>query len=88
VFSINIITYFSKALKNIVNTLLEVDTELWLWCIVTLVIFAPIAWVRVVEKFKIGYIYSVIVILVMLIVVAVFCFIRINENNNDPGPEY
>lgn len=78
-FSINIITYFSKALKSIVNNTLQVDTELWIWCIVTLLIFAPISWVRNVEKFKVGYIYSVVVIFVMIIVVSVFCFLRIHD---------
>ena len=61
------------------------QTELWIWGIVTLAVFAPIAWVRMVEKFKVGYIYAVCTIFLMIVVVGTFVCMKIYEDDNEAG---
>lgn len=86
-FSINPLAFFSKALKVIFKNC-GLDVDLWVWALVTLLIFAPISWVRVVEKFQIGYLYSCIVIVLMIGVIAYFAISRILENDNNAGPDW
>ena len=50
--------------------------------LVTVLIFAPLVWIRTVETFKIGYGFGSIVIFVMIIVVITFSSMVIHENNN------
>jgi hypothetical protein len=66
----------------------DIDTSIWIWAGVTLVIFAPIAWVRNIEVFSVGYIYSVCAIFLMIIVIGTFCAIEIYENDNQAGPDW
>ena len=64
---------------TLLSNLTGVQTELWVWAIITLVIFSPIVWVRNVEVFKVGYVYGVLAILFMVLVVSVFCTLQIHE---------
>ena len=71
---------------TVVKNAFGVDTSIWIWAGVTLVIFAPIAWVRNVEVYKVGYLYGVLAILLMIITVGTFSAMRIYENDNKAGP--
>jgi len=62
------------------------DVPLWVWAIVAVCIFAPLAWVRTIETFKIGYVFAVCVILFMIIVVSTLNFMTINEHGGEAGP--
>lgn len=64
---------------TLLSNLTGVQTELWVWALITLVIFSPIVWVRNVEVFKVGYVYGVLAILFMVLVVSVFCTLQIHE---------
>lgn len=88
IFSVGMLILFVKSSRSIFKKFTTVDTELWVWAIVTTVIFTPVAWVRTVEKFKIGYIYAVCMIALMIVVVIAFCSIRINEQGNEAGPDW
>jgi hypothetical protein len=50
--------------------------------LVTVLIFAPLVWIRTVETFKIGYVFGSIVIFLMIIVIITFSSILIHDNNN------
>ena len=42
---------------------------MWVFMLVTVLIFAPLVWIRTVETFKIGYVFGSIVIFLMIIVI-------------------
>lgn len=87
-FSFNVLTYFAKALRAFFKACTQLETDLWIWAIVTFLVFAPISWVRTVERFKVGYIYAVCTIILMIIIVGTFCSMRIYENDNDAGRDW
>ena len=76
-----------RALRNIFkNCGLVVD--LWIFALVTFFVFVPIAWVRTVERFQVGYLYSCIVILAMIIVVGYFVSANIADHDGEAGREW
>lgn len=75
-------TYFCKALKILTLNIFHQDVEMWVFMLVTVLIFAPLVWIRTVETFKIGYVFGSIVIFVMIIVVITFSSMVIHDNNN------
>ena len=49
-------------------------TPLYLYVSIgVLVIFAPLTWVRRIQRFKFGYIFGVLMILVAVVTVSVYC---------------
>lgn len=81
-FTLSILQVFARILMTVVKNAFGADTSIWIWAGVTLVIFAPIAWVRNVEVYKVGYLYGVLAILLMIITVGTFSAIVIYENDN------
>jgi uncharacterized membrane protein YhaH (DUF805 family) len=88
VFTLSILAVFARTPMMILANWADIDTSIWIWAGVTLVIFAPIAWVRNIEVFSVGYIYSVCAIFLMIIVIGTFCAIEIYENDNQAGPDW
>jgi len=60
----------------------------WLSIIITITIFSPFVWVRTVEKYKFGFIFSIFVILIVTVIVIYFTILHINENNGEAGPDW
>ena len=82
-YSLAMLGFFARALDRIVCKLSDGwTTSIWVWAAVTLVIFAPITWVRTLEVFQYGNVYSIIVVYLMIITITTFCGLEINENNN------
>jgi hypothetical protein len=55
---------------------------MWVFMLITVLIFAPLVWIRTVETFRIGYVFGSVVIFIMIIVVIAFSSIVIHDNNN------
>ena len=73
-------------MESLYRVICHDQKPLWIFCILTLVIFAPLSWIRTIERFKIGFIFAGITILGMIIVVSIFDIIKINEQDNNAGP--
>lgn len=66
----------------------DAEHDVWIYAAVTLAVFAPITWVRTLEVFQYGNVYSIIVVYLMIITIAVFCSYQINEQGNQPGENW
>lgn len=88
VFTLSALAVFARTPMSILKNGFDIETSIWIWAGVTLVIFAPIAWVRNVEVFSVGYLYGVLAILLMIIVISTFCIILIQENGGEAGRDW
>ena len=52
--------------------------DIWIYAGITLLVFAPITWVRTLEVFQYGNVYSIIVVYLMIAVICTFCAMEIN----------
>lgn len=55
---------------------------------IAIILFAPTVWIRTLESFRYGYIYSWCVIIAMVITIIYFDSVKIQEHDNQPGPGY
>jgi hypothetical protein len=91
-YSLAMLGFFARACQKIVAKAYEtasgteIEVSLWIYAAVTLVVFAPITWVRTLEVFQYGNVYSIIVVYLMIITITVFCAMHITENNSESGP--
>ena len=75
--------FFARALDKIICKISNGwTTSIWVWAAITLAIFAPITWVRTLEVFQYGNVYSIIVVYLMIIIIMTFCSLEIHENDN------
>lgn len=81
-FSLTMLAFFVKDLKQLTKTFTGEDVEIWVFMVITIVIFAPIVWIRTVERFRIGYLYSSAVIVGFVICIITLMSIHINENDD------
>ena len=81
-FTINPLVFQTKTLKSIIKVASGYDGSLFMYMGVIILIHAPISWIRTVESFRIGFIYSMIVILFNLVCVATFEVFIIRANDN------
>ena len=58
------------------------DISIYWFALITIIILAPLSWIRTIERFKIGFIYAGIVILLMIIVCVAYVSLRIEANDN------
>lgn len=71
------LSFVSKSLKSITKALSGEDVDIWWFILITIVIFAPIVWIRTLESFRYGYIYSWCVIIAMVGVILYFDSVKI-----------
>ena len=64
------------------------DVEIWVFASITVIVFTLIAWVRTVEKFKVGFILAVIIIITLVITVTVMDYMILSENGGQAGPNW
>ena len=76
-YTLAMLGFFSMALKRIFKKCSGLDTNLWIWAGVTFAVFAPITWIRTLEVFQYGNVYSIIVVYLMIICITVFCTLQI-----------
>lgn len=87
-FCFAMLAFFAKSLKSLSLYLFDTDLDIW-WCIlITIIVLAPIVWIRTLESFRYGYIYCAVVIVAMVGLVLYFDSVRIQGNDNQPGPGY
>ena len=55
---------------------------------ITILILAPISWIRHIERFSGGFIFAVLVILTMVLTMIVFESIKIADDDNEAGPDW
>jgi len=77
VFTLNPLVFFTKTLKSTTQLFLEDDISIYYFAIITVVLLAPLAWIRTLESFKIGFVFAGFAILYMLITVVVFLSLKI-----------
>lgn len=63
---------------------------MYLWVSIGVVaVFAPLTWVRKIQKFKIGFIFGVFMILVTVVAISIYCFIELEKRDwARPDPNY
>ena len=66
----------------------ETDPNKTIIAAITIVILAPLSWVRAVEKFQTGYIFSVLVLLGLVIIVSTFIFLDLSDHEWQAGPDW
>jgi amino acid permease len=81
-FTFNSLAFFAKTLKSIVHLGTDEDISIYWFALITILILAPLSWIRTIERFKVGFIYAGIVILIMLIVCICYVSLRIEANDN------
>ena len=81
-FTFNSLAFFAKTLKSIVHLMSDEDISIYWFALITIIILAPLSWIRTIERFKIGFIYAGIVILLMIIVCVAYVSLRIEANDN------
>jgi len=64
-----------RSLSLFTRKITKQPEDMSIYMIITIIIFAPLTWVRTVETFQYGYIFGVVVIFIMVIVVSVLIFI-------------
>ena len=65
------------------------DTSLWLFAAALIVIYSPIAWVRRLEVFEVGYIIGSLVIVFTVLVISGYCVVGlVRDGPQKPGTFY
>lgn len=85
-FTFSQLSFFTLTLESLYRVIFHDQKPLWVFMIVTFLIFTPLSWIRTIERFKIGFIFAGITILGMILVVSTFDCIKINEQDNNAGP--
>jgi len=70
-FTLAPLSFFAKTIMSLTKIFFGVELPLWFFGLVTFIIFALLAWVRTIERFKIGFIFAVLVIFGMVITISV-----------------
>jgi amino acid permease len=75
-----------KTLISVTKVIFDVDVDPWIFIIITLLIHAPLSWIRQIERFQDFYVFAVFSILGMIILVVVFESMLLSEHDNEAGP--
>lgn len=85
-FTFSLLSFFIKTLYNFVQDISGEEVNIWVFSVITVIIFSPVSWVRTIETFEVGYIFAVTVVLVMLITVTTLISLNLKDNSNEAGP--
>lgn len=77
VFTFNSLVFFTKTLKSTTQLFVEEEISIYYFAIVTVVLLAPLSWIRTLESFKTGFVFAGFAILYMLVTVIVFVSLKI-----------
>lgn len=81
-FTFGPVAFLCKTLKSVTKVTSGEDVSIWVFYGVTILILAPLAWIRTLESLRYGFIFGTIVIFGTVITVAVFDILII-ENDHD-----
>ena len=82
------LSFVTLSLQRMTRILGHVDVDVWWFILTVILLFAPIVWIRTLETFRWGFIYSSIVIIFTIGVILYFESLKIQEHDGQPGPGY
>ena len=85
-FTFGQLSFFIRTLQSLAQLSAGEELEIWIFGGVTLAILGPLAWIRTLETFRLGFIVAVVIIFIMIVIVSTFDFIIINDNEGNAGP--
>lgn len=92
-FTVTQITFTMKSFREVLSADkifgVKEQTSLWYFAIVLIICYSPLAWVRNIEYFKIGYVIGMAMITWTVLVVCGYCIVGlINDGPQQPGTFY
>lgn len=85
VFTLGPLAFFMKTLYQFFELCTGQPQVMWPYLIVTIVVLAPLTWIRTIETFKIGFIFAICCIGLLLLVCIVFICIELDHNHWQAG---
>jgi len=76
-FTFSMLSFVTITLKHLTKSLFDEDVDIWWFILLAIILFAPIVWIRTLESFRYGYIYSWCVIITMVGVILYFDSVKI-----------
>ena len=71
------LAFVTITLKHLTQSLFHEDVDIWWFILITIILFAPIVWIRTLESFRYGYIYCWIVIIALVGTILYFDSVKI-----------
>lgn len=88
-FTFGPVAFLCKTLQSITRVCSGETVTIWVFYVITILILAPLAWIRTLESLRYGFIFGTVVIFSTVLIVAIFDIIIIeNEHNGEAGPEW
>lgn len=79
------LAFFMKTLFSFFTVVTGQEQNMVVYLVVTILVFAPLLWVRTVETFQVGYIFAVILIATLLIVASALIFQGLADQQWEAG---
>ena len=76
-FSLSKLAFFCKTLSSLARVLFGLHYPIWIFMILTVAVFAPLAWIRTLESFRWGFMLGIFAIVFMIGIVATFSIMTI-----------
>ena len=71
------LAFVTITLKHLTKVLFQEDVDIWWFILIAIILFAPTVWIRTLETFRYGYIYSWCVIIAMVATILYFDSVKI-----------
>lgn len=78
-FTIGPAAFFIKSLWVFIKQTSGVEVEMYIFLLIGLAIFAPLTWIRALEKFSWGFIFAIIVIFVNVVIASTLVFLQLRD---------
>ena len=69
--------FFCKTLSSLAKVLFGLHYPIWIFMILTIAVFAPLAWIRTLESFRGGFMIGIFAIVFMIGIVGTFSIMTI-----------
>ena len=76
-FCFAMLSFFTKTLKNLTKAISGEDVDIWWFMLITIIVLAPVVWIRTLERFRYGFIYSCVVIIAIVGIILYFDTMKI-----------
>ena len=78
-FTITMLAFFALSLSHLNKNIFDIDWDIWWYILITVIVLAPIVWIRTLESFRYGYIYCAVVIVFVVGIVLYFDSVKIRD---------
>jgi amino acid permease len=88
-FTFGPVTFLCKTLQSLTRVFSGETVSIWVFYGLTILILAPLAWIRTLESLRYGFIFGAIVVFGTVLVVSIFDIMIIeNDHNGEAGENW